>query len=83
MPITEFIRNVEPAAPDEVLAAADNLKYRDFLTVCLIVNRTDLFPDNWIYVARPRPSTFGRIQNFKNWSPTWSPIPPKPVWAME
>jgi hypothetical protein len=51
-----------------VLAAADRLRYRDFLTVMLIVNGKDLFPDNWIYVHSPK-VMLGRIQNFKNWSP--------------
>jgi len=44
------------------------LKYRDFLTVALIVRRNDIFPDNWIYIHDPSVKV-GRIQNFKNWSP--------------
>jgi len=67
MPITEFVRKLEPPAPAEVLEAASRLTYRDFLTVCLVVNKTDLFPDNWIYVHDPRVKV-GRIQNFKNWN---------------
>src|SRR5262249_9118011 len=35
---------------------------------CLIVNRAELFPDNWIYIHDPAVKV-GRIQNFKNWSP--------------
>ena len=53
MPVTEFIKKLDPPAPPPVLNAADKLKYRDFLTVCLIVNKPDLFPDNWIYVHDP------------------------------
>ena len=34
-------------------AAADKLRYRDFLTVALIVEKPDLFPDNWIYIHEP------------------------------
>jgi protoporphyrinogen oxidase len=67
MPITEFIKKLQPAAPPAVLEAAEKLKYRDFLTVCLIVNNPELFPDNWIYVHDPEVKV-GRIQNFKNWS---------------
>jgi hypothetical protein len=33
----------------------------------LIVNKPELFPDNWIYVHSPEVKV-GRIQNFKNWS---------------
>jgi hypothetical protein len=67
MPVTELIKKLDPPPPPAVLDAADKLKYRDFLTVCLIVNKPDLFPDNWIYVHDPHVKV-GRIQNFKNWS---------------
>jgi protoporphyrinogen oxidase len=36
--------------------------------VALIVNRREIFPDNWIYIHDPTVK-MGRIQNFKNWSP--------------
>jgi len=72
MPVTEFINKLEPEPPQEVLAAAAKLKYRDFLTVCLIVNKPHLFPDNWIYIHDPAVGV-GRIQNFKNWSPEMVP----------
>ena len=72
MPITEFIDKLAPPPPAAVLTAAQNLHYRDFLTVCLIVNQPDLFPDNWIYVHDPTVQV-GRIQNFKNWSPDMVP----------
>jgi hypothetical protein len=55
-----------------VLDAARALHYRDFLTVCLIVNRARLFPDNWIYVHDPSVKV-GRIQNYGNWSPAMVP----------
>jgi protoporphyrinogen oxidase len=67
MPVTEFIKKLRPAS-DRALAAAAKLHYRDFLTVCLIVDQADLFPDNWIYIHDPSVKV-GRIQNFKNWSP--------------
>jgi protoporphyrinogen oxidase len=54
------------------LDAAHKLKYRDFLTVCLVIKKADLFPDNWIYIHDPGVRV-GRIQNFKNWSPDMVP----------
>jgi protoporphyrinogen oxidase len=70
MPVTEAIRKLFPSqCPD---SAATHLRYRDFLTVCLIVNRAYLFPDNWIYVHDPTVKV-GRVQNFKNWSPDMVP----------
>jgi protoporphyrinogen oxidase len=54
------------------LPAADKLRYRDFLTVALIVEKPDLFPDNWIYIHEPSVKV-GRIQNFRSWSPELIP----------
>jgi protoporphyrinogen oxidase len=68
MPIRELIQKFSPAVPRKVLDAANNLNYRDFITVALIVNQGELFPDNWIYIHDPGVK-LGRIQNFKNWSP--------------
>jgi protoporphyrinogen oxidase len=74
MPITELVTRLEPAAPPEVLEAARAFTYRDFVTVCLIVNRAGLFPDNWIYVHDPLVKV-GRIQNYGNWSEAMVPDP--------
>jgi protoporphyrinogen oxidase len=68
MPIGHLVRAMEPAAPAEVRAAADSLRYRDFLIVGLIVERSELFPDNWVYIHSPEVRV-GRVQNFSNWSP--------------
>ena len=48
------------------------LRYRDFLTVALMVKKADLFPDNWIYIHDPAVKV-GRIQNFGSWSPEMVP----------
>lgn len=82
MPVTEFIKKLNPPAPPEVLLAAEKLRYRDFMTVCLIVNQADLFPDNWIYVHDPAVKV-GRIQNFKNWSPHMVPDAAKTSLGLE
>lgn len=82
MPVTEFIRKLEPAPPADILAASSKLSYRDFVTVCLIVNQPDLFPDNWIYIHDPSVQV-GRIQNFKNWSPDMVPDQSKTSLGLE
>jgi protoporphyrinogen oxidase len=82
MPVTEFVKKLDPAPPAQVLQAAEKLKYRDFLTVCLIVNKAELFSDNWIYVHDPE-AKVGRIQNFKNWSPHMVPDPTKSSLGLE
>ena len=48
-------------------AAADALTYRDFITVNVVVDRADVFPDQWIYVHDPGVKV-GRISNFRNFS---------------
>ena len=72
LPIRELIRSHEPSPPRAVIEAAESLRYRDFLTVVLIVDRAETFPDNWIYIHEPDVRV-GRIQNFKNWSPDLVP----------
>ena len=72
MPIRELVHAMSPLPPAEVIEAADKLRYRDFLTVALVVEEPDLFPDNWIYIHDPEVRV-GRIQNFKNWSPYMVP----------
>ncbi len=72
MPIRELIDKCQPALPDHVVAAADSLKYRDFLTIAVVIKRPEIFPDNWIYIHDPA-VIVGRIQNFKNWSPEMVP----------
>jgi protoporphyrinogen oxidase len=72
MPVTALLQCLDPLPPQEVLAAARRLRYRDFMIVSLIINREDLFPDNWIYIHSPE-FKVGRIQNFKNWSRSMVP----------
>lgn len=72
IPLRNLVQSLQPPAPPEVLAAADRLHYRDFLTVALIIDEADLFPDNWLYIHDDT-VLVGRIQNFKNWSPAMVP----------
>ena len=82
MPIQELVRKMEPTPPSDVMEAADKLGYRDFLTVSLIINKADLFQDNWIYIHDSEVKV-GRIQNFKNWSPSMVPDPDKTCLGLE
>jgi protoporphyrinogen oxidase len=68
MPFSSLVDALDPKPPAEVLAAADALKYRDFLTVALVLPVEAGFPDNWIYIHSPDVQV-GRIQNFGSWSP--------------
>jgi protoporphyrinogen oxidase len=68
MPMRELVHTLVPAPPAPVLAAADDLHYRDYITVALVVPEARSFPDNWIYIHAPEVKV-GRIQNYGSWSP--------------
>lgn len=82
MPLRELFTVLRPAPAKEITEGALRLRYRDFLTVALIIDHPDLFPDNWIYV-HDQSVRVGRIQNFKNWSPAMVPDPSRTCLGME
>ena len=81
-PLRTLVEVLEPSAPPAVRSAAEGLKYRDFVTVSLIVGRDKLFQDNWIYIHSPGVKV-GRIQNFNNWSQALVPVPGKTCLGLE
>jgi protoporphyrinogen oxidase len=82
MPVRTLVRSLQPAAPAAVRESAEGLGYRDFLVVALMLDRSDLFPDNWIYIHTPGVMV-GRIQNFNNWSKAMVPVPGMTCLGME
>jgi len=74
MPMRELVAQLRPELSAEVARAAQNLRYRDFLTVGLIVRDQGRFSDNWIYIHDPSVRV-GRVQNYKSWSPEMVPDP--------
>jgi protoporphyrinogen oxidase len=69
-PVRELVERISPTPLSLLHARA--LRYRDFLTVALMVKKPDLFPDNWIYIHDPSVQV-GRVQNFRSWSPELVP----------
>jgi protoporphyrinogen oxidase len=69
-PVRELVGKISPAPISLLHARA--LRYRDFLTVALMVDKADLFPDNWIYIHDSSVKV-GRVQNFRSWSPEMVP----------
>jgi protoporphyrinogen oxidase len=82
LPIRTLVEMIDPPLPDEARAAAASLRYRDFLTVALVVDEENLFPDNWVYIHDPGVKV-GRLQNFKNWSPDMVPDASKTCIGLE
>ncbi|HWC27385.1 MAG TPA: FAD-dependent oxidoreductase, partial [Solirubrobacteraceae bacterium] len=80
--LRDVVALADPPAPAVVRRAAAGLRYRDFLTVALVVRGADLFPDNWIYVHDPGVRV-GRIQNFRAWSQAMVPHPERTCVGLE
>src|ERR1044071_2761094 len=74
LPLRHMVGLTSPGAPAEVQQAAQGLRYRDFMTVALVIDGKDLFPDNWIYIHE-EDVRVGRIQNYRSWSPWLVPDP--------
>ncbi len=74
MPMKQLIAQIEPRLPSVALRAAESLRYRDFVTVGLILRERNRFRDNWIYIHDPDVKV-GRVQNYKSWSPEMVPDP--------
>lgn len=81
MPVKDLVAGMTGDEPSkEIKYIAENLPYRDFVTVGLLVNKLNLknetkmktlnniVPDCWIYVQETSVK-LGRIQIFNNWSP--------------
>jgi len=81
-PMRELVCGVQPPVSDRTRRAAESLKYRDFLTVMLILKERNKFADNWIYIHDPRVKV-GRVQNFKSWSPEMVPDPAMACYGLE
>jgi protoporphyrinogen oxidase len=82
IPIRELVARLDPPAPATVRQVAESLGYRDFISISLMIDRPDVFPDNWIYIHDPGVRV-GRIQNFKNWSPDMVPDQAKTCLGLE
>lgn len=68
IPLNSFVSKVIQPSPDkQVVSAANSLKFRNTILVYLMIEGSNLFPDNWLYINDPSVQ-LGRITNFANWS---------------
>jgi protoporphyrinogen oxidase len=81
-PMRTLICGLSPAVSERTKRAAQSLKYRDFLTVMLILKDRRMFDDNWIYIHDPSVKV-GRVQNFRSWSPEMVPEADKVCYGLE
>jgi protoporphyrinogen oxidase len=67
IPLSHFFKMLNPTDSNQLNHAADMLRYRDHITVNLLVRRENVFPDQWIYVHSPEVH-IARITNYNNFS---------------
>src|SRR5207302_748956 len=89
MPVRELAEMTNPLPPPNVRDVARGLRYRDFLTVGLLLRRLHvkekgrapqaMVRDNWIYI-QDESVHVGRIQVFNNWRPYLVADPVNTVW---
>ncbi len=72
MPLTELVLAMRPEAPADVQAAARSLRYRDLITVNIMVDKPRVTDDTWLYFHDPT-LKLGRIHEPRNWSPEMAP----------
>lgn len=78
MAIKDLFASLNPAPPEPARSLAADLRYRDFITLGLLVQKLrprsdcnahlNLLPDTWIYIQEPGVK-LGRLQIFNNWCP--------------
>ena len=80
MPVKNLIGAMGDFPPESIRRIANELPYRDFITVGLLVKKlkknaqsqslqeNNMPPDNWIYIQESDVKV-GRLQVFNNWSP--------------
>jgi len=80
MPVKDLIAAMGDKVPERLKKIAQNLQYRDFITVGLLLNQLKIkngtnisdagsqVLDNWIYIQE-KDVKIGRLQIYNNWSP--------------
>ncbi|TRZ95211.1 FAD-binding protein [bacterium] len=67
IPINEMVELLDPKPPVEILEAAGNLRFRSHVSLFLILTKSSVFKDQWIYFP-DQEIPFGRIMEPKNFS---------------
>lgn len=65
MPITHFVQALSPKPPKKILDASRKLRFREHISVNLMLKARNLFPDNWIYIHDPGYKMV-RVANYNN-----------------
>ncbi len=72
IPVTEFVRLLEPRAPRKVMESLGKLRFRSHVSLFIKLDRESVFSDQWIYFPE-REIPFGRVSEPRNFSRKMSP----------
>jgi len=72
IPVTQFLKLMDPPPPQPVLDAAARLKWRAQVYLFLTLDRESISKDNWIYFPN-QDIPFGRVAEMKNFSTEMTP----------
>jgi protoporphyrinogen oxidase len=72
IPLTLLAKNLTPSPPREIFEAASKLRFRDLITINLMIDREQVTNDTWLYIHDQR-IPFARLHEPKNWSPAMAP----------
>ena len=74
IPLGHLVRMITPECDPGTLEAARSLRFRDLITVTVMVRRPQVTADTWLYV-HDEDLIFARLHEPKNWSPDMVPGP--------
>lgn len=72
IPIPKLIFMLDPLPPGDVLSSAQKLRFRDLVTVTLMIDRPRVTDVTWMYIPE-RTIPFGRLHEPTNWSKDMAP----------
>ncbi|MHC4513510.1 MAG: FAD-dependent oxidoreductase [Planctomycetota bacterium] len=74
LPLTHLAQMIDPPCSDETKALARSLRFRDLITVTVMVRKPQVTSDTWLYL-HDEDLLFARIHEPKNWSSDMVPGP--------
>ena len=79
-PMREVVNNIKPEMKSKEISS--KLRYRDYITVAILINSKKVLDDNWVYIHDPNIQA-GRVQNYTAWSEKMAPDEKKSCLGLE
>lgn len=72
VPITEFVKILNPAVPQSIMQSISNLRHRNQVYLFITLDKESLTPDQWVYFPKQN-NKIARVSEMKNFSKEMSP----------